>query len=72
MNISHVIALEIMHRASHAGITLAKAKVIRRVVLRRLTARPIPLAAVLDIDHVNRMPGNDGLALLQTQIVYAA
>src|SRR5438046_4054436 len=68
----HVVALDIAHRAAHARITLAETQIIGRIVLRRLAFGPVPVAAVLQIDHVNCMILDDGPPGLQPQVVHTA
>src|SRR5438093_8341837 len=67
-----VVALHVLHRPAHARITLAETEVIRRIVLGRLPFGPIPVATLLQIDHVNGLVFDDGPAGLQSQIVHAA
>src|SRR4051812_8642618 len=67
-----VVALEIMHHAAHPGKALTKPEVVSRVVLRRLSFRPIPISAILQIDDIDLVIPDDFPASLQAQIVNAA
>ena len=71
MGESDIVALEIMHRAAHAGETFAEAEVVGGIIFRRFALRPIPVSTILNVDNVKIMIVNDGPAILQAQIVYA-
>jgi len=60
-----------MHLASHSGKAFAKPQIISRVVLWWLTLRPIPVPAILDVHHKDRVVMNDPHARLQAQVVHA-
>ena len=55
MHERRVVALQVVHRAAHARVALAEAQVVGRVRLGRLALRPVPAAAVLQIDDVDRV-----------------
>src|SRR2546426_9518967 len=65
----HIVALQVMHRAVHAGETLAEAQVVRRIVLWRLALRPTPVPAVLEVNHVDIVAGDDLSSRLEPQVV---
>src|ERR1041385_3705868 len=67
----HVVALEIVHCAAHAGKAFAEAKVVSGVVLGRLAFGPVPVSAVLNVHDINFMVVNDGPVSLEAQIVDA-
>src|SRR5436190_13885026 len=60
-----------MHLASHSGKAFAKPQIISRVVLWWLALRPIPVPAILDVHHKDRVVMNDPHARLQAQVVHA-
>ena len=66
-----VIALEVMHHAPHPREAFAKPQIISGIVLWGFTLRPIPIAAVLDIDNVNRVVVDDAVFILKAQVVHA-
>ena len=67
-----VVALHVVQRAAHPGKALAEPQVIGGVRLGRLALRPVPAAAVLKVDDVERMAADDVAAGLQPQVVDAA
>ena len=67
-----VVALHVVQGAAHPGKALAEPEVIGRVRLGRLALRPVPAAAVLEVDHVNRMAADDVAALLEPEVIDAA
>jgi hypothetical protein len=56
---SDIVTLDILHVATHAGETLAETEIVGWVGFGWLSFGPIPVAAVLDIDHEDRMVAND-------------
>src|ERR1051325_9522295 len=65
------VALDVLHRAAHAGVALAKAKVVGRVVLGRLAPGPVPATAVLEVDDVDGVVADNRAARLETQVIDA-
>src|SRR5439155_20345954 len=53
-------------------VTFAEAEVVGRIVLGRFAVGPVPVAAILQIDNVNRVAANNRAARLQPQIVHTA
>ena len=49
LNEGQVIALEVLHAATHAGETFAEAEVVSGIRFWRFAGGPIPIAAVLEI-----------------------
>ena len=54
-----VVALEVMHLAAHPSVALAEPQVIGRVGLGWLAPGPVPAAAVLEVDDMDRVAGDD-------------
>ena len=66
-----IVALHVPHEAAHAGIALAEAEIVGRAGLGRLARRPVPAAAVLEVNDVDRMAGDDRSCGLKAEIVHA-
>ena len=67
-----VVALDVVHLAPHPGVALAEPQVVGRVGLGRLALRPVPAAAVLEVDDVDGVAGDDRPAVLEPEVVHAA
>src|SRR5258705_5944962 len=67
----NVVALQIMHHAAHAGEAFAEAQVVGRIILWRFAFRPVPVAAVLNIDDVDIVLAHDWPPGLKSQIIHA-
>src|SRR5262249_27763625 len=72
MNEQQVITLDVVKIASHAGIALAEPEVVSGVALGGLALRPIPVAAVLEVDDVEAMITDHALSSLKPEVVDAA
>lgn len=66
-----VVTLGVVHGAAHAGVAFAEAEVVSRVVGGRLALAPVPVAAVLDVDDINRVAVHHFAILLQAEVVDA-
>src|ERR1017187_3071137 len=72
MDEGHIVALQIGHAAAHPGVALAEAQIVGRIVLGRFALGPVPLAAVLQIHHIDGVAPDNRASGLQAQIVDAA
>src|SRR5271166_4792702 len=66
-----VVALEVMHLAAHPSVALAEPQVIGGVGLGWLAPGPVPAAAVLEVDDMDRVAGDDRAAVLESQVIHA-
>ena len=71
MEESDIVALHIIHRAAHAREAFAEAQVVRWIVLRRFTLRPIPIPSVLDVHDIERMVVHNLASCLESKVVDA-
>ena len=67
-----IVALEVVHRAAHAGVAFAEAQIVGRVIFRRFAGGPIPVAAILEIDDINGVSMDGAAPGLEAQIIDAA
>src|SRR5262245_7204071 len=71
MNEQEIIALDVMERAAHSGITLTEPQVVGWVLLGRLAPAPIPIATTLKVNDEETMPANDFEAALKAEVIDA-
>src|SRR5215813_653603 len=67
----HIIALEVLHGATHPGKAFAESQIVSRIVFGRFALRPVPSATILDVHNVDRMFAYDRSTGLNAQIVDA-
>lgn len=71
MNKRSIVALQVLHGASHARETLAKPQVIGWIRLRWLPNSPIPVATVLQVNNADVMVPHRGTSRLKPKIMDA-
>lgn len=59
---AEIIVLDVVHGAAHAGVAFAEAEVVGGIGFGRFPLGPVPVTAVLEIDDVDGVAMDDGLA----------
>src|SRR5690349_14233801 len=72
MEKADVVTLNVVHHATHARETLAEAQVVRGIVSGWFALGPVPVPAILEVDHIDCMVVKNFSAGLQPKVVNAA